>query len=318
MVEHKKQFRSYDPDFDGLDEDVADKQPRPYKFGRSARSEYADQSVPLFLSDPDGEPDPEEFITPLRKGRMTSVSSKILVAVVAASGIAMLFAWFSSDATREIIVNAKASIAAEAAPPPAAAAQPDGPHLSASDIQLKDPASAGALANQAAVATPAVSAPAVSAPAPAPAPAPVVVASTAPSREDISNAYQSALRSAVPAAAVAPPPSAAPPPVAAAPQPSPSPARQIDPQELATLMKRAKDMLSMGDIPAARLLLERAAEAQDANAALMLARTYDPDVLGTSDVRNITPEPAKARAWYEKAARFGSSEAQRRLAQLPN
>lgn len=84
------------------------------------------------------------------------------------------------------------------------------------------------------------------------------------------------------------------------------------------LMNRAKEMLSAGDIPSARLLLERAAEAQDANAALMLARTYDPGVLGTSDVRNITPEPKKAHAWYEKAAQFGSAEAQRRLAQLPN
>jgi TPR repeat protein len=77
-------------------------------------------------------------------------------------------------------------------------------------------------------------------------------------------------------------------------------------------------MLSMGDIPAARLLLERAADAQDASAALLLARTYDPQVLGNPDVRNITPEPAKARAWYQKAAQYGSAEAQRRLAQLSN
>jgi TPR repeat protein len=74
----------------------------------------------------------------------------------------------------------------------------------------------------------------------------------------------------------------------------------------------------MGDIPAARLLLERAAEGEDAGAALMLARTYDPEVLGNSDVRNITPEPDKARAWYRKAAQYGSAEAQQRLAQLPN
>ena len=50
----------------------------------------------------------------------------------------------------------------------------------------------------------------------------------------------------------------------------------------------------------------------------MLAQTYDPDVLGTPDVRNIMPEPAKARAWYQKAAQLGSADAQRRLAQLPN
>ena len=306
-VEQKKRFRSYDPDVDGFNEDLSDSRPASYKFGRSARNDYGlDQSVPLFLSDPDGEPDPREFIAPLRRGRMASVTSKILMAVVAASGVAIAFAWFSSDSTRDIIINAKASIAA-AASPPSAVAQADASQLTASDIQLKGGAGAPAAAA-----------------APAPAPSPIMVANAAPSREEISSAYQSALRSAVPAAVA--PPATAPvtpsvtPPILAAPQPSPSPSptRQMDSQELATLMKRAKDMLAAGDIPSARLFLERAAEAQDANAALMLARTYDPDVLGTSDVRNITPEPAKARAWYEKAAQFGSSEAQRRLAQLPN
>ena len=53
-------------------------------------------------------------------------------------------------------------------------------------------------------------------------------------------------------------------------------------------------------------------------AALMLARTYDPDVLGTQDTRNITPDPAMARAWYQKAGQLGSTDAQRRLTQLQN
>jgi TPR repeat protein len=83
-------------------------------------------------------------------------------------------------------------------------------------------------------------------------------------------------------------------------------------------MQRAKGFLAAGDIPAARLLLERAADAQESEAALMLAQTYDPDVIGTHDVRNIIAEPAKARAWYQKAAQLGSADAQRRLAQLPN
>jgi TPR repeat protein len=92
----------------------------------------------------------------------------------------------------------------------------------------------------------------------------------------------------------------------------------MDPDELATLMQRAKGFLATGDFMSARLLLERAADGQEADAALLLAQTYDPDVLGNSDVRNITPEPAKARAWYQKAAQLGSADAQRRLAQLPN
>ena len=92
----------------------------------------------------------------------------------------------------------------------------------------------------------------------------------------------------------------------------------MDADELATLMKRAKESLAAGDIPVARLLLERAADGQDASAALMLAQTYDPAVLGTPDVRNITPDPDKARSWYQRAAQLGSADAQRRLAQMQN
>src|SRR6266852_4513425 len=115
---------------------------------------------------------------------------------------------------------------------------------------------------------------------------------------------------------------AAAPPAAAVPVTAPlvaaPPARKLDPDELATFLTRAKSLLAAGDIPSARLLLERAADAQDAGAALMLARTYDPDVLGTQDTRNITPDPAMARAWYQKAAQLGSTDAQRRLTQLQN
>ncbi len=328
MVERKSRYRSFAPEQDGYDEDFTDTnpQPAPYKFGRSARDEYpAEPSVPLFLSDPDGEPEPEEFVAPLRRRGMASVSSKILMAVVAASGVAMLFAWFSSDATRDIIINAKASIAASL-PTPSATAQADAAQLTPGDLQLSDPARSGAPQLQPQVQPQVQSQVQFQPQAAAPAQAPVVVANVSPSREDISSAYQSALQARAPVAvappaapqAVAPPAAEAPMPQAPAPQAVLPQVKHIDARELATLMKRAKDMLGMGDIPAARLLLERAAEGQDANAALMLARTYDPAVLGTSDVRNITPEPDKARTWYQRAAKLGSAEAQRVLAQLPN
>jgi len=57
-------------------------------------------------------------------------------------------------------------------------------------------------------------------------------------------------------------------PAEAAPPPA---ARRIAPDELAALLKRAKGLLAIGDITSARLLLERAADAQEAEAALMLA-----------------------------------------------
>jgi hypothetical protein len=106
-------------------------------------------------------------------------------------------------------------------------------------------------------------------------------------------------------------------PAAGAPVAAP-PARKLDPDELATLINRAKILVAAGDISPARLLLERAADAQEPTAALMLARTYDPDVLRTENVRNILPDPAMARIWYQRAAQLGSADAQRRLGEWKN
>src|SRR5205085_10409070 len=108
--------------------------------------------------------------------------------------------------------------------------------------------------------------------------------------------YQNALKSS--AVAVEP----------AASEPQPPAVRRMDPDELAALLKRAKGLLAIGDITAARLLLERAADAQEAEAAFVLAGTYDPQVLGVQDMRSITPDPAIARSWYQKAAQLGSAE----------
>ena len=95
-----------------------------------------------------------------------------------------------------------------------------------------------------------------------------------------------------------------------------APPKTLDAETLAALMTRAKSLLTLGDIAAARLLLERAANAQDATAAFLLAQTYDPAVLGVRDTRSITPDPVMARDWYRKAASFGSAAAQQRLTQF--
>jgi hypothetical protein len=101
----------------------------------------------------------------------------------------------------------------------------------------------------------------------------------------------------------------------AAAAPVAAPARKLDPDELATLMDRAKRFIAAGDISPARLLLERAADAQEPTAALMLALTFDPDVLGTQNSRNIISDPAMARVWYQRATQLGSADAQRRLSE---
>jgi TPR repeat protein len=88
---------------------------------------------------------------------------------------------------------------------------------------------------------------------------------------------------------------------------SPQP-RHMSAQDIAILTGLAKKSLSTGDIPTARRLLQRAAEAEDPAAALLLAQTYDPAVLRSSDVR---PDPERARAWYEKATQFAATKTTR-------
>lgn len=300
MVEQSPYFRSYDPDLDPYSEDNADPRLAPYPFERSARNNFQPEPAPLFLSDYDGEPDPSEFAPNLRSNRKAAVSFRILAGVLAASAAALLVTLFSSDATRGLIVNAKASINA-ALQAQSASARPASAQLTARDMQLKDPARA----------------PAPVAPSTVAARAPATTLAMAPTREEITTAYQSALQSRAPAAAalVAAVPAVSEPAVAA-PAVAPPP-REIDADELTTLLKRAKASLAAGDIPVARLLLERAANVEP-SAAFLLAETYDPDVLGTPDTRSITPDPAAARLWYQRAAQLGSTDAQQRLAQLQN
>lgn len=92
--------------------------------------------------------------------------------------------------------------------------------------------------------------------------------------------------------------------------------RQLDRDELAGLVTRGQALLSEGDIASARLLLRRAAEAGDVNAALALAGTYDRAELARLNVIGVAPDAAQAKLWYTKAVEHGSAEAVRRLQQL--
>jgi hypothetical protein len=218
---------------------------------------------------------------------------------------------FSSDATRAIIVNAKASIAASL-PTPYAAVPPDPAQLTAHDTQLRNPKDSARLsapANQ----TPGVRA--------------VPTVAVAPNREEITTAYQSTMQDGrapaattpgVPAPVAAAPPTAAP--VAAlppAPVPEPMIAgdaiHRLDPIEIASSLRRADGLIASGDLAAARLVLRRAANAGDARAAMTLAGTYDPVILEKLGVHGFVPDVAMARVWYEKAKKYGSAEAPRRL-----
>jgi hypothetical protein len=101
------------------------------------------------------------------------------------------------------------------------------------------------------------------------------------------------------------------PPISTVPAP-----RQLDGEEIAVLLKRGKDLIATGDLAAARLVLQRAADANDVEATLALAATYDPYVLRELRVYSFAADAGKARTWYEKARQLGSSAALRRLEML--
>jgi hypothetical protein len=286
------------------------------------------EAVPLFLSNYEEESHQQlseyTFAGGNRRfgsgGLKKARAGRIVTGVVVVSAIAAVLALFSIDSTRAVIFNASLGGGGGSAPPPAqlAAAVPEpaqSPRIAAPPLAAEPTGAEVAAARR----TP-----------------PNAQASASPSRDEIAAAYQSALKGkvAVPepvardasreVAAVTP---AAAPVVAVAPavrEPVPvtreavPPARRVDPDELAALLKRAKNLLAIGDITSARLLLERAADAQEAEAALMLAGTFDPQVLGSQDLRSVTPDPAAARVWYQKAAQLGSADAKRRLGQLQN
>jgi TPR repeat protein len=106
--------------------------------------------------------------------------------------------------------------------------------------------------------------------------------------------------------------------VARAPRP---PVAAEDASVIAAKMKIGVELMTYGEVAAARVMFQRAAEAGDGAGAFALAETYDPLVLGGLRLREgIMPDLALARAWYERARDLGSLEARdriSRLAQLP-
>jgi hypothetical protein len=287
MLEKTRRFHS-DSSHEDFEADAGSPRFARYPYA-PARRAVSDDSVPLFLSDQIEESELQNFVPPPKRRRTRVITaSRILggcLAVVAAAVIASLF---SADSTRALIINAKASLAAVSWGQAGAASFQASP----SKARPANPVQLAAIGVQ----------PTASAPTPP-------AAALAPSREEIAAALKTARQSQGQTEIISQPPVA----TLAAP-----PARKLDADTLAGIMNRAKSLMAVGDITSARLLLTRAADAQEASAALLLAQTYDPAVLGTTDMRSITPDPATARSWYERAAQLGSADAQQRLAQMRN
>ena len=283
-----------------------------------------DDSVPLFLSDHEEEPPRRPSFGRVRSEESDSqrvlrepVSPRIIKAsILLASVAAIIVAIFAVGNPLALFANAKASLAGTAAGLSGA------PNQVAAIQKVPEPVRAApepVVAVRTASADPTAQEPQPNLGARAVSP----TAKGGPTRDEIASAFKTA-RQGQPEAAL--PPAAAPvatvpvaaAPAAAVPAAAPPAARRIDAEELATLLKRARSLIAIGDIAPARLLLKRAADAQEATAALLLAQTYDPAVLGKQDMRSIAPDPALAREWYQKAARYGSVDAQQRLSQMQN
>lgn len=285
----------YDERFDeAFDESAGDPDYRAYGSPPSmaledyGASDYPapQEPMPLFLS---GEPE-----APRRRGFGNGVATYqdgqdrpavwpriFKAAIFTTLAAAIAFAVASMDNPLALFANAKASLPSTAAAPSNAAAL--------------TPADQAAAAHS----TPRVVTSAPTSP-PASPPTSQSSASVMPTRDEIAAALKVARQS---------------PPEIPQPKAAAAPAKRLAADELANLLKRAKALIAVGDFAPARLLLERAADAQEASAALLLAQTYDPAVLGTQDMRSITADPAMARAWYQKAAQLGSPDAQQIIVQ---
>lgn len=133
-------------------------------------------------------------------------------------------------------------------------------------------------------------------PAAPPAPSPATAPATAPA--------SSSQQTARPSTPISPGGS---PPVPARPNP------QIAPDLMAALMKRGDESLSQGDVAAARLYFQRAADGGNDVAALALGKTYDPAFAGTRGGADVQ----KAATWYRRAVMLGNSSAAELLQHLP-
>ena len=94
-----------------------------------------------------------------------------------------------------------------------------------------------------------------------------------------------------------------------------------DRQRALDFVKKGHELMATGNVEAARMFYERAADAGLAQGAQALAATFDPDELARRQVvGGLRPDPAAAKRWYERARELGADEADepiRRLAGSP-
>lgn len=82
------------------------------------------------------------------------------------------------------------------------------------------------------------------------------------------------------------------------------------------MLQRGNELIGAKDFSAAQHFYKRAAEMGLPEAAVALARTFDPGELARIGAVGLQPNPEMARTWYEKARALGSAEADAFLLRL--
>ncbi len=99
--------------------------------------------------------------------------------------------------------------------------------------------------------------------------------------------------------------------------PAKSQPRRLATGEIALMVKSGTEYMANGNIGAARMMLQPAAEAGDLVAAFAFAESFDPLVLRKLNTKGgITANVGLAQAWYQKAKDLGSAVARERLESL--
>lgn len=112
-------------------------------------------------------------------------------------------------------------------------------------------------------------------------------------------------------------PAAAAPPVRRPSSPLPPDLSVEDNARAQRMLAQGAKHLEQGNISAARMFFQRAAEAGLAAGALRMGATYDPQELGRLDpLVGVTSDRNEARKWYELARDLGAPEATERLGRL--
>lgn len=279
-----------------------------------ARRDFAPDVSPAWPSEDDGEPvalsaEPfggllrSSYQAPEPRSRRGLIGAGLALAAVLAAGSGWAVNRYGMPNLGGTAVAAKVAEARPLPPsPPSSAATSaeiaEGIKALRSQLQAAQNPVAPSRVNLASADEPgAISLPgmAVNRPAAAPAPVQAPVAVSVP-----------AAPAAVPAAsAVLPEPS---PPAAVAHGPSA--------EEVQGLIARAKAFIRLGDIAAARRVLEYAASGENGDGLFALAETFDPGVLSGWHVRGVRGDVERARALYNRASSQGVDGAQARLAAL--